>query len=311
MSVARSEFAARRVQAPARGARVAARGLWRSLRARQWLKNAVVLAAPGAAGILDDGTTQGRLAAGFVVFCALASATYLLNDIRDAAQDRCHPVKCRRPIAAGMVSPVLACEAAMVLLVGGLALAALVGPGFLAVAAVYVGLTGAYTLWLKRVPVLDVAAVAGCFVLRALAGAAAARVPASGWFLVVVCAAALLVVLGKRHGEHLELGSQRAAARATLAIYSPRVLRLLWLGCGTIAVVAYTLWALLHPERHLGVSWSALSVAPFVTGVVRYARLLDGGRGGAPEDLILGDRTLQLVSVAWAGAFAAGVYLGG
>src|SRR5439155_27071869 len=147
-----------------------ARALLRSLRPKQWAKNVLVLAAPGAAGVLTHGHSLARVALAFVVFCMVSSGTYLLNDVRDLEADRRHPTKRHRPIAAGHVPEGVALELGVGLVVAALGLAAAVRLEFLLVATVYVGITAAYTLYLKAEPVLDIVAIASGFIVRAAAG---------------------------------------------------------------------------------------------------------------------------------------------
>jgi decaprenyl-phosphate phosphoribosyltransferase len=279
-------------------------------RPRQWIKNGLLLVAPLAAGALTTPMTFIRVAIGMVAFCLLCGGAYLFNDARDREADRRHPVKRERPVAAGRVGVDTAVVAGGVLVAGGLGVAAALGLRFLLVAVAYLGLSAAYTLGLKRIPIIDIGAVAGCFVLRALAGGAAAEVPISRWFAVVVCAAALFVVAGKRYSEQRLLGVEAPRARSTLRAYRPPVLRLAWSAAALVAVVAYSLWALAHPDRHADVAWAELSIIPFALGVGRYARRLDEGAGGAPEEIAFGDRPLQLIGAVWAAVFALGIYLG-
>jgi decaprenyl-phosphate phosphoribosyltransferase len=197
------------------GARAIALGILASARPRQWLKNVLLVAAPGAAGVLDEGDALVDVAIAFVAFCLVASGTYLLNDVRDAEADRVHPVKRLRPVAAGVVTVRVAAVAGVLLIAAGCAAALVVGLGFFGIVALYLTLTVAYTLVLKDIAVVDVAVVASGFVIRAVAGGVAVGVPISRWFLIVASFGSLFVVAGKRHGEHLDLGPQRAALRAT------------------------------------------------------------------------------------------------
>ncbi len=151
-------------------------------RPRQWIKNSLVLAAPAAAGLLTHPSALAKVALAFASFCLVASGGYLLNDVGDAEADRRHPRKRHRPVAAGELSPAAALTAGVVAIAGGIALAALVSLPLLAAVAGYVALSFAYTWYLKRVPVVDIATVAAFFVLRAVAGGLAAGVPLSRWF---------------------------------------------------------------------------------------------------------------------------------
>src|SRR5437763_2889089 len=206
--------------APPAGRRAVLWGLVRSARPRQWVKNVLVFSAPGAAGVLTHRDPLLRSLLAFGVFCLAASGTYLLNDAIDREADRLHPKKRHRPIAAGTVSVTQAGIASAILLIAALGLASAWQQWDLAlVAGIYVAVTISYSTWLKHEPVIDLAAVASGFVLRAIAGGAAADVPISKWFLIVASVGRLFMVAGKRHAEGVELGDNRASHRSTLASY--------------------------------------------------------------------------------------------
>ena len=288
----------------------ALRGILRTARPRQWTKNVLVVAAPGAAGVLAEPPVLVSVALAFVAFCLTSSGTYFLNDVRDVESDRRHPLKRHRPVAAGAVAVPAATGLGIALLVAGFAVAYAVGLGFLAVLSGYVLLTSAYTLWLKHVAVVDIAVVASGFILRAVAGGVAAGVPISRWFLIVASFGSLFMVAGKRYGEHLDLGEERGRIRTTLGAYSAPYLRYVWTVASGVTLAAYCLWAFEEAEASAGAPWFELSIVPFVMGILRYALLLEKGRGGAPEEIVLGDRTLQLIGLVWVALFGCGVYLG-
>ena len=283
-----------------------ARALLRACRPRQWSKNVLLLAAPSAAGVIALPSVGRDVAAAIVAFCLLSSATYLLNDVRDRHQDRLHPRKRGRPVAAGQLSPRAALAAAAALGIGGLALAASVRLELAAVGCVYLALTASYSLWLRRVILLDIAAVAGCFVVRAVAGGVAADVPLSRWFLVVTSCCAVFVVAGKRHAELVD-GARPALTRITLRGYSSSALRAVLAAAAGGALIAYAVWAFRRPEHG---PWYELSILPFVMWLGRYAVLLRRGDGEAPEELILHDWALLLLSLAWTVLFLCGIYVG-
>jgi len=293
---------------PRASRRAAAGAIVRAARPRQWVKNALLLGAPAAAGVLGRPEALGRLAVAFVAFCAAGAGGYLLNDVRDAEDDRRHPRKRTRPVASGALSERAALVAGATLLVAALALAASLGWAFLAILVGYVALTATYTLALRDVAVLDLAAVAGCHVARAAAGGIAVGVPLSQWFLIVASFGSLFVVAGKRLGDLADLGDDASAARATLASYSPTYLRHVLTMSSAVTVTAYCLWSLDAPKATLP-ALSQLSVVPLVLFLLRYALLLDQGRGGAPEELLFTDRVLLALAVAWVALFAGAVYL--
>jgi decaprenyl-phosphate phosphoribosyltransferase len=166
-------------------------------------------------------------------------------------------------------------------------------------------LTTGYSLWWRRVVVLDIAAVAGGFLLRAVAGGVATGVPLSRSFLAVSAACAVFLVTGKRYAELTGAGA-RVLTRATLRRYSPKMLRCLLASAAGLGCIAYARWAFERPG--LG-PWFALSTVPFVAWLGRYAAMLRVGEGEAPEELILRDPGLLSLGALWAVMFLAGVYV--
>jgi len=280
--------------------------LLRACRPRQWSKNMLVLAAPCAAGVIDRPQVAAQVVGAFLVLCLLSSATYLVNDVRDREQDRLHPRKRLRPVAAGELSPRAALWVAAVLALVGIALATAITPGLGAVACGYLALTASYSLWLRRVVVLDILVIAAGFVLRAIAGGVATDIYLSRWFVIVTASCAIYLVAAKRYAELREHAGP-GPVRATLRRYSLGHLRLTLLAAATMAGVAYTGWAFTRPSH---VVWYGLSIAPFLLWLGRYASLIGAGAGQAPEELILRDRTLLALSFAWAFLFLGGVYVG-
>jgi decaprenyl-phosphate phosphoribosyltransferase len=286
-------------------------GLVRTARIKQWSKNVLVFAAPGAAGVLTQATPLLRTMVAFAAFCAVASGTYFINDAADAEADRGHPTKCRRPVAAGTVSPRLAVMVGLTLMAVGLAAGTVLAWRLGVVLAIYVLLQFSYSLYLKHQPVLDLVAVAAGFVLRAIAGAVAVPVLVSEWFLIVATFGSLLMVTGKRVAEHAELGNGRGAHRATLNQYSSSFLRTVLAISAGGAIVGYCLWAFSLQtalSHHGDPIWYQLSIVPMMVALLRYTFLVEGGHGAEPEELVFADRTLQVLGLVWVVLFTLGVY---
>jgi decaprenyl-phosphate phosphoribosyltransferase len=283
------------------------------MRPRQWIKNLLVFMAPAAAGVLGHWSTTMRVVGAFFVFCAVASGTYMINDVVDAESDRHHPVKRRRPVASGDLPQGLALGVGSGLISAGIAAALLIGPwGFAVVVGVYAGLSVAYSLRLKTEPVVELAIVASGFVLRAIAGGVVAGVHLSNWFLVFTSFAALFVVTGKRYAEHHRLGEDRGAHRQVLDEYSESFLKSTLTISASVCVASYCFWAfertglLAQPGHH--VVWIELTVIPLVLAVLHIFRLLDAGQGGEPEQLALHDHILQGYGVLWLAFMGIGLY---
>jgi decaprenyl-phosphate phosphoribosyltransferase len=283
------------------------RALVRACRPRQWAKNLLVLAAPSAAGLIDKPIVALEAVGAFVVLCMVSSATYLFNDVRDREQDRVHPTKRTRPIAAGELSPRTALRAAAVLAIVGVAAGVAIAPGLGALALLYMLLTASYSVWWRRVVVLDVLAIAAGFVLRALAGGVATDIYLSRWFVLVTAFCAIFLVAAKRLAELREPAGAGELLRKTLRRYSPGSLRLVLVVAATAASAAYISWAVTRPSHLL---WYGLSIVPFVLWLARYAALIGAGAGQAPEELILRDRVLLALGGAWALLYLGGVYVG-
>lgn len=284
--------------------------LVRLVRPRQWIKNGLVLAAPAAAGVLDESRYLGQALVVAVSFCLAASGTYCLNDAADAAADRAHPTKRFRPVASGQVTPGRARALGGALLVLGVGLGVATGSWEAsAITALYVALTTAYTIWLKHVAVVDIAMVTSFFVIRAVAGVVGTDIPLSDWYLIVASFGALFIVAGKRSTELRLHGA--VDHRAALAGYTAGFLAYVRSVASGVTLLAYCLWAFEKAElSDSSVPWFQLSILPFVMVILRYALVLETEDRRGPEEILLEDRLLQVLAVLWAAVFASGVYLG-
>lgn len=271
----------------------------RALRPKQWLKNVLVFAVPLAAGRIGDPEILRATVLAAVAFALISSTIYLINDINDVAEDRQHPKKRFRPIAAGELSTRTAWAMALVLGVGSLVLGWFVTLPLFIVLLAYLVLQIGYSTLLKHEPIIDLAIVSSGFLLRTVAGGVATGLELSQWFLLVASFGSLFMVAGKRYSEHVQLGAD-AGTRRSLARYSSGYLRFVWMLSVTCAVMSYGLWAFQY--SHLGpggVQWTALSLAPFTLALLRYAMVIDAGAAGEPEDVVLQDRMLQVLGGLW------------
>jgi decaprenyl-phosphate phosphoribosyltransferase len=284
-------------------------GVVKAIRPRQWVKNVLVLAAPLAAAgrgmHYDYVDVLGKVAVAFVVFCLAASAVYLINDARDVEADREHPTKRFRPIAAGVVPEWLAYVLAAVLGVASLVISWWLTPNLALVMAVYIGIQLAYCFGLKHQAVIDICIVSSAYLLRAIAGGAAADIPLSQWFLLAGAFGSLFMVAGKRYAELVLAERTGAKIRKSLETYTSTYLRFVWTMSATAVVMCYGLWAF-ERDGYSG-SWFVVSMVPFTIAILRYAVDVDGGLAGEPEDIALRDRVLQLLALAWIGTVGAAV----
>ncbi|MGA9276917.1 decaprenyl-phosphate phosphoribosyltransferase [Ilumatobacter sp.] len=281
--------------------------LVRAMRPKQWLKNVLVFAAPGAAGVLDTPSDLVATLIVFVAFCLAASGIYIWNDLSDIEADRTHPTKRNRPIAAGLIPVNTARVIGVILPVAALAVAAATGRWqTVVIVGVYIVLTLCYTFWLKEVAIIDLLAIAAGFVLRAAGGAVAVDVPMSRWFVLCVTFGSLFIVVGKRYAELQELGIG-AGTRATLDTYTPGFLRMLLSVSLGGALISYCVWAFETAEG-TDIPFYELSIVPMIAALFRYLLVLERGEGSAPEEVFASDRVLQLAGLAWIIIYGIAVY---
>ncbi len=270
--------------------------LIRSLRPAQWTKNAVLFAA-FAFGYGDQSLQvtwfdAARVVPAFLLFCAASSAVYLLNDIRDRASDKVHPLKRYRPIASGQLPARLAAFTAALLLVCALSLSIWLSRPFTLVLALYLFVQLLYTMLLKHIALLDVFVIASGFVLRAISGAVLLAIPISPWLLLCTFLLALFLALCKRRQEK---GSLEAAAgarqRLSLQKYDLQLTdQLIAIVCAAtiVSYSIYTLW----PEtiEKFGSARLAFTIPLVLFGLFRYLDLLyRENKGDRPEKVLLTD----------------------
>jgi decaprenyl-phosphate phosphoribosyltransferase len=284
-------------------------GLFKAARPRQWVKNVLVLAAPLASADLAQAAVLEKVGLAFVAFCLAASGVYLVNDAKDVNEDRVHPVKRHRPIAAGAVPVPVAYVCAVIAFLAALAIGALASMPLLIVIAVYIAVQLGYCFGLKHQPVIDICIVASGFLIRAVAGGAAANIPLSQWFLLCAGFGSLFMVAGKRYAEFVLAEKTGAKIRKSLEGYSASYLRFVWTLSATVLITTYGLWAFEIRAAHHNSAWTALSIVPFVVAVLRYAVDVDGGNGGEPEEIALGDRVLQVLGALWLVMLVVAVYV--
>jgi decaprenyl-phosphate phosphoribosyltransferase len=284
------------------------------MRPRQWVKNLLVLVAPAAAGVLFHRQVAIHTAIAFAAFCLTASGVYLINDVIDLKADRQHPEKRYRAIASGELPVPTALVAGVILLLAGLGVGGTIkDAGLIAILLIYVANAICYVTYLKSVAVLEMASVAAGFFLRALAGAAASNLPVSSWFLVVISFGALFLVVGKRAAEIHALGDRAADHRPVLKEYPEGFLNSALTLTATVVVTTYCLWAfdtskLGLSAEHRHVIAIQLTVVPVVLAMLYILRQLQSGGGGAPEDLVLSDRVVQVLGVTWVALLVVGIY---
>jgi len=290
---------ARVVDLPAR--RSALRAAFVSLRPKQWTKNLLLFAGIVFAAKLGDASRWWDALAGFAAYCAASSASYLVNDVRDAPHDRDHPVKRLRPIARGELSPWLAEAIAALLIFLAFLLVAPLGLASILFLGTFFALQAAYTLALKHVVLLDVMTIGGLFVVRAAAGAAAVHVRISPWLLLCTALLALFLALAKRRSELVLVGADATPGRPVLEGYSLALVDQLVTIVASSTVISYCLYTFTARD-----SKAMMITIPFVVfGVFRYLLLMHRrDLGEEPEEILLRDVPILLCIAGWAACAA-------
>jgi 4-hydroxybenzoate polyprenyltransferase len=289
------------------------RAVLKSMRPRQWSKNGIVFMAlifsvnqhwqPEKPDTWDGLVLRALVTA--LAFCLASGAEYMINDVRDIPNDRLHPRKRLRPIAAGLLSPTAATTWAVVLTAVALATAFAVDWRTGAVVLTYVGSSLAYSYVLKYQVILDVMAIASGFVLRAAAGAFAIDVPVSPWLYVVTALGALFLAITKRRAEVALLQESASDHRATLGMYNVALLDQMTAMVTASTVIAYALYT--FTAENMPANHTMMLTIPFVAyGIFRYLYLsLTRNEGGSPEEVLLKDMPLLVTVVLWVATSAA------
>jgi len=274
--------------------------IFSSLRVKQWLKNAFVLAALVFDRQLTNLTAVRSTLTGVIIFCFLSSSVYVFNDIFDISADQKHPVKKNRAIASGRISVTNAILLGIILGAGSLLWASLISFNFFYICAIYLFMNLAYSKWLKHVPILDVMIIAAGFVLRVAAGVSLIEVERfSPWLYVVTTLLALYIGFGKRRAELNLLAEEANQHRTVFNGYTLAFLDQLITIVSATTIVSYSLYTFSAPN--LPSNHAMMLTIPFVVyGIFRYLYLIQVKQtGGAPEELVIKDHPLQIALVLW------------
>lgn len=283
-----------------------------ALRPHQWIKNLSLYASIIFTGQLFNPPVFILASLGFLVFCALSSASYLINDIIDAPYDRLHPEKKNRPIAAGSLSKNSAFEVSAILAFLGLISAFILSPSFFIVVAIFFALHIAYSLYFKKIAVLDILAISLSFILRVLAGEILTGFHLSVWLLLTVVFLSLFIATCKRKSE-LEL--EGSTTRPTLLHYRERLLDFYASTTANATLITYSLFAYLEEPPHflnikgilsqvtpnlLGRKWLMITIPLVIVGIMRYAQLIyERQAGEKPETILTSDIPLVTSIALW------------
>ncbi|HEY5600654.1 MAG TPA: UbiA prenyltransferase family protein [Patescibacteria group bacterium] len=290
----------------------------KTARPRQWLKSFAVFAEIIFSGQLLIESKFVSVVIAFLIFSGLSSAMYFLNDVADAEKDRLHPFKKRRPIAAGELSSKLAILISLLLIFPLLAFSFSIGPFFGGIVATFVLLQASYTLYLKKIILIDVMTIAATFLLRVWGGAVIIDAHVTVWFLLAVSSLALFLAVGKRRSERTILSGELAGQhRSTLSHYPDTLLDALTIMFATAAWMTYTMFTFLEPIPSLSPTvlvflgellprtftaskWLMISVPFVIYGVMRYLYIIYEKREGeSPERVLLSDKPLLIAVSLW------------
>ncbi|GJQ53083.1 MAG: decaprenyl-phosphate phosphoribosyltransferase [Anaerolineaceae bacterium] len=276
------------------------KALLKTMRLRQWTKNGFVFFALIFDKQLFLRESFLRTLAGFFLFCLISSAVYLFNDISDMEADRKHPEKKHRPIASGELSVSAAWGAAFALALISLSLGYLLAPLFSVYLAAYLIINIIYSRWLKHVPILDVLFVSAGFVLRVGAGVTLITVERfSPWLYVITTLFSLYLGFGKRRAEISLLEQGAGSHRKVLDGYTLPLLDQFITIVSGMTIVTYALYTFF--AENLPANHSMMLTIPFVVyGIFRYLQLIQTGHAaGAPDEVALKDRPLQITVALW------------
>jgi 4-hydroxybenzoate polyprenyltransferase len=295
--------------------------LLRLLRPRQWMKNFAVFASITFTGELFDIPVVSKVILGFFVFCALSSATYIINDIFDAKKDRLHPFKKFRPIANGDVSITVAVLLAVLLIIASLFLAKTITPTFFAVCLIYLSIQFLYSTFLKSLAAIDILAIAAGYILRVYAGEFASGFHISVWLLLTTISISLFLAVGKRRSELTLLSANKdfniAATRKSLSQYSEKLLDVYASIFATSTFISYSLFTFLENPGGFKISigslapdflstffqkkWLMITIIPVVYGLMRYLQdIYEKHEGESPEKVLFSDKPLLATVIIWA-----------
>jgi decaprenyl-phosphate phosphoribosyltransferase len=281
------------------------------LRPHQWVKNAFLFLPLFFAGHFFEIAPILRTLAGFVAFCLVSSAVYILNDYIDIPFDKLHPEKCKRPLAAGLISKPLALGLLFSLSVAGLALAAWLDTWFLAILAFYFLMNLAYSLKLKHVAIFDISIIATGFVLRVHAGGIVGAVPISQWIVIMTFLLALFLALAKRRDDVIILHEKGDRMRPSVDGYNLEFVNSAMTAMAAVIIVSYVMYTVSpEVEARMGSPYLYGTTFFVILGLLRYFQIsMVYKKSGSPTKALLKDKMLPLIVLGWIGSFFAIIYM--
>jgi 4-hydroxybenzoate polyprenyltransferase len=276
--------------------------LVRLLRPKQWVKNTFVFAGIVFGAQLRNAEVMKAVVLTFIAFSLMSSSVYILNDFLDREADKRHPTKRNRPLASGVVTPLIGFSAAAVCSAVSLTAAALADIRVLGIIITYLAINGAYSLWLKHQVVIDVFCIASGFMLRIVAGTWGIGIRPTGWLILTGMFLALFLGFAKRRAEWTEVAGAHARRRV-LEFYSRELLDSFLSIAATGTVLSYGLYTLDPATIALHHTDKLIYTLPFVLfGLFRYLFLLyNRSKGENPSTDVFTDYQMVLCGVAYGG----------
>jgi 4-hydroxybenzoate polyprenyltransferase len=296
------------------------RDIIRLLRPRQWIKNFAIFAAFLFSEQLFDVNILSKVVYGFIVFCAVSSSIYIINDIFDVEKDRIHPFKRFRPLAHKDVTIRTAVILAIILALGAAVGSYFIGTAFFIITIIYFILHLSYSAWLKHIEIVDILTLAAGYILRVFAGEVVSNSHISAWLFLTVISLSLFLAIGKRRSELTLLSHQPAgqmSTRKTLSHYTEKLLDIYLSIFATSTFISYSLFTFLEnpaglqfnftlfPADVLGTylqrKWLMVTIIPVAYGLMRYLqRIYEKHEGESPELVLFSDKPLLVSVVVWA-----------
>lgn len=281
------------------------------LRPKEWIKNLFLLIPVFFAGKLFDIDILLSLGLAFIAFSFVASSIYIINDYRDIEDDRKHPLKCKRPLAAGTVSKSSAIIICILLLLAGLGISWYISQKFFFVIIIYLGLNLGYSFGLKNISILDIVIVATGFVLRIKGGGIVSNVGITEWLNIMVFLLALFMAIGKRRDDVLLKLSSGTDMRKSVKGYNLEYLNVaLSLVCAVI-VVAYFMYTMSpEVENRFGTYRLYYTCLFVLAGILRYLQIIFvQAASGSPTKILYKDRFIQVTILLWVASFYVILYM--
>lgn len=297
------------------------RNVFRLLRPRQWIKNFAIFAAVLFSGKLLEAQVLLDVIYGFLIFCGISSAIYVINDIFDRKKDRLHPFKRFRPLANNDVPLNIGIAIAVILSCASLILSYFISPGFFVITLIYFLLNVSYSAILKHIEIVDILTLAGGYILRVFAGEVVSGYHISAWLFLTVIALSLFLAIGKRRSELTLLSNHSSAeaiisTRKTLSHYNEKMLDVYLSIFATSTFIFYSLFTFLENPAGLQIAnglfpddivgtilqrkWLMITIIPVVYGLMRYLqKIYEKHEGESPERVLFSDRPLLAAVMIW------------